>query len=223
MSTSYKGYVEKIDSNALVNNRPCDTYAVNTMLDNLRHMCDSAQCYKVNIAGVLDVVSGAHQYSFFNSLNQPGPPYHVTQVLCFNFPMLMLRENTYPCFDVIFAGSITDDSLSDLEVGIVIGHPSMPAPTGTFLLGLTPKCIGAATGTSTAAATTQTLINTQIVPASDNVDVFQQFLPITDGVSGGGATAFVAMGRAYVIMQATLPSGASFALDLLQIREYTPV
>lgn len=216
MSRSYKNYFEFIDSSGLRDGRPCDTYRVNTQLDNLIHMAESAQCVRVNWAGEKDI---AYPVTIIGT---DGPPYFVSQSFVFQFPMMLLSEDQYPGFDIRVCMSTSNDSAGDAYAYVMIGSTDMPIPSSTFAIGTLPGSIGYIYGNTTSSGSSQVVVNGQITTTSNTVPVLTKPQPFIDFGTGEAMQVPIPMARAIIYCAQLVPDLAYFTLDSVLIREFAP-
>lgn len=219
MTKAYQNFFEKIDSSGLRDGRPCDTYRVNTQLNNVIHLAESAQCYRVNYVA-------ANDFGGFQVVRPSGTPSGtaiISNALVFEFPVLLLRENQYPCFDVRIGIKTTDNSLGDVVADIVIGSLDMPMPSSPYALPSLPGSLGLIAGATTLSGVSQVVIEDQIVTSTDSaVAITSRQHTITDFPTGESWTSALPMAKAILVTFQTVPDFAYYSIDLIQIREYTP-
>lgn len=219
MTKAYQNYFELIDANGLRAAKPCDTYRVSTQLNNAIHLAESAQCYKVNYVAAKD--SGG--FFVTRPSGAPSGNFTIANRLVFQFPLLMLRQDQYPCFDVRVGITTSDNSVSDVVADIAIGSADMTLPGNPLDFPALPGSIGYLAGATSSSGTSQVVIDGQIVSSPDfwvPLSLRQQV--VTDFATGQTWPYAIPMARAVLFTFQTVPNFGFYTIDLVQIREYTP-
>lgn len=215
MSTSLKAFYESINPNDLRIYQPCDASRVWTVLDNIKHLCDSQPKYIVNFAGS---PSALQYYSLSTTPIPIFGGWLASMDLEYTFPCTTLQLNRFCNYDVRLAACTTSGTL---QATVAIGNSNAIAPAD----GNDTNIVGICTG-STSSTTAAIVINTQIVQSKASV-------PMTIGttsvqsIASGHAGQSMQSGQFYGKVFVSLRCGVATATDYmtlssLMIREYTP-
>ena len=207
---SWKHYYEPIASTSLTYDRPVDTFAARTAIDNVAHLVDSAPVYRVNWVDPLGFPSLPY---FMGATNQAQ---YLT--IAQEFPTTLMREGRYLGFDVRVAAGVTGGitayvtaAITTPDVAYPINDPTAPGVlgfAGAFVSTLAPSWI----------------IDTQF---TGEAPVKRAYMVCTNtGDFATGATASSEVGHLRLVIAAlgfwdNTSFGESVRIYGIQVREYT--
>lgn len=206
---SWKHYYEEQASTSLTYDRPVDTFATATAIDNVAHLVDVSPVYRVNWVDphgirALRINDGEARHQL---------------LIAHDFPTTIIRPWEYPNYDVRIAAAI---AFSDAPMFVYAHISSLSGPYFTILDD--PSLIGHLVAPAVEAAAPAWVIDGTIRSAGRNTSVTPAAVSITDmsiDHVGEGTSAYVVMARLSVFISAPDLGGSDYAaLYGIQVREF---